>query len=305
MTEGQAGGPSAGSLLRQAREASGLHVAALAASLKVPVRKLEALEGDRYDELPDAVFARALASAVCRTLKVDAQPMLDRLPQGNAPRLGPEREPINAPFRAPGDYVGPSLFDRLTRPVFLAVFALLLGALVIIFLPAGGRDEVASKPAEAPAGVPMAPAILAPGAEAPAASAPGAPPVMPPVASADSAPTPTAAAPSATASAAAPVTVVAPSTQAAASAPADGTAVPASGLIVFKATGPSWVQVTDAKGTVTLRRLMAAGETAGASGSPPLVVTVGSANATSVQVRGQPYDLAAVAKDNVARFEVK
>jgi cytoskeleton protein RodZ len=59
------------------------------------------------------------------------------------------------------------------------------------------------------------------------------------------------------------------------------------------------------KGTVTLRRLMAAGETAGASGSLPLAVTVGSASATSVQVRGKPYDLAAVAKDNVARFEVK
>jgi cytoskeleton protein RodZ len=87
--------------------------------------------------------------------------------------------------------------------------------------------------------------------------------------------------------------------------PANGTPPSTSGLVVFKASGPSWVQVTDAKGTVTLRRLMAAGETAGASGSPPLAVTVGSASATSVQVRGKPYDLAAVAKDNVARFEVK
>ena len=39
-----ADGVSAGTLLRQAREAAGLHVASLAASLKVPVRKLEALE---------------------------------------------------------------------------------------------------------------------------------------------------------------------------------------------------------------------------------------------------------------------
>ncbi|HYE38489.1 MAG TPA: helix-turn-helix transcriptional regulator, partial [Ramlibacter sp.] len=53
-------GVTAGALLRDAREAAGLHVATLAANLKVPVRKLEALEEDRYDLLPDAVFVRAL-----------------------------------------------------------------------------------------------------------------------------------------------------------------------------------------------------------------------------------------------------
>ena len=35
--------------------------AALAASLKITPRKLEALESDRFDELPDATFTRALA----------------------------------------------------------------------------------------------------------------------------------------------------------------------------------------------------------------------------------------------------
>ena len=35
---------TAGALLRQAREAAGLHIAALAVSLKVPVKKIEALE---------------------------------------------------------------------------------------------------------------------------------------------------------------------------------------------------------------------------------------------------------------------
>ena len=47
---------TAGRLLREAREAAGLHIASLAVSLKVPVRKLELLEADRFDELPDAVF---------------------------------------------------------------------------------------------------------------------------------------------------------------------------------------------------------------------------------------------------------
>ena len=85
----------------QAREAAGLHVAALAVSLKVPVRKLEALEEDRYDLLTDAVFVRALASSICRTLKIDPQPVLDRLPQTTAPRLAQDSDGINAPSARP------------------------------------------------------------------------------------------------------------------------------------------------------------------------------------------------------------
>ena len=49
-------GLSAGAMLRAAREKRGLHIAALAASIKVSPRKLEALEADRYAELPDLTF---------------------------------------------------------------------------------------------------------------------------------------------------------------------------------------------------------------------------------------------------------
>ena len=108
-----AAGASAGSLLREAREAAGLHVSTLAANLKVPVRKLEALEEDRYDELPDAVFVRALASSVCRTLKIDSSPVLQRLPQTPQPRLAQTSEGINAPFRAPSDGPQPGLLNQV------------------------------------------------------------------------------------------------------------------------------------------------------------------------------------------------
>ena len=84
------GAANAGILLREAREAQGVHVAALAVALKVPVRQIEALEDDRIDLLPDLVFARALAASVCRQLKIDPQPVLARLPQGK-PRLRKER----------------------------------------------------------------------------------------------------------------------------------------------------------------------------------------------------------------------
>ena len=67
---------SAGQMLKQARVNAGLHVAALAVTLKVPVKRLEALEDDNMVLLPDVVFVRALASSVCRTIKVDPTPFL-------------------------------------------------------------------------------------------------------------------------------------------------------------------------------------------------------------------------------------
>ena len=91
---------TAGGMLRQARQAQGLHIAALAAAIKVAPRKLEMLEADRFDELPDATFARVLAQTVCRTLKIDAEPVLARLPlppQMN--RLEHVTRGLNEPFR--------------------------------------------------------------------------------------------------------------------------------------------------------------------------------------------------------------
>ena len=70
------GATTAGRLLREARERQGLHIVALAAMIKVAPKKLEMLEADRLDALPDATFARALAQTVCRALKVDAGPVL-------------------------------------------------------------------------------------------------------------------------------------------------------------------------------------------------------------------------------------
>src|SRR3569832_822998 len=54
---------SAGTLLRRAREGSGLHVAALAVALKVPVWKLEALEEGRAERRLAAIVGGLVASA--------------------------------------------------------------------------------------------------------------------------------------------------------------------------------------------------------------------------------------------------
>ena len=293
--------PTAGAMLRQAREAAGLHVAALAVALKVPVRKLEALEEDRYDLMPDNVFVRALASSVCRTLKIDPQPVLERLPQTAAPRLIRDNDGINAPFRAPSDGAPPTWGQQLTRPVYLAVFTLLLGAVVILLLPNVQRDA-------APQGAEKSEVVVAPppssSAEYPVPPQPAAPETVAPAkvaAPVVATPAPVASSPRVVASAPVQVAPVAIPAVATASAPAEA----ASGIVVFRAKGPSWVEVTDAKGNVAIRKVLIAGEEAGATGALPLRVTIGRIDHTDVQVRGKPFDLSRVSKDNVARFEVK
>jgi cytoskeleton protein RodZ len=295
---------SGGAMLRRAREAQGLHIAALAVSLKVPVKKLEALETDRFDLLPDTVFVRALASSVCRTLKIDPDPILENLPSITAPRLKAGESGINVPFRASRDVAGLSLWEQLSKPVVLAVLALLVGAAVLVFFPFAQRNEVANTtksetaavifptPTPTPTPVPLTtenpvPAEVVTPGPTPSLEASGSAALLAinpaPVASSASLPSP--------AASALPVMV-----------PGSGAMT---GIVTFRARGPCWVEVVDASGTVQVRKTMTTGEVVGASGVLPLSVVVGRADATEVQVRGKPFDLTRIAKDNVARFEVK
>ncbi|MGH8821194.1 MAG: helix-turn-helix domain-containing protein [Rhodoferax sp.] len=291
MDENAAPAPlGAGTILRQAREAAGLHIAVLAVSLKVSVAKLEALEADRLDELPDAVFVRALAASVCRQLKIDPEVVLERLPP-SAPRLTPDHKSLNTPFRALEEKSRAGLSSQLSRPTVMAVLAILLGALVLILLPSFSRHAgVGTEPVASLPSLALPAAVSTDKVELP--SAPPATALLSP------------SAPAADTALAAEVPSSAPTvaTVAAAPAPADAAA---DGIIVFTAKAPSWVQVTDAKGNAVLRKILAPAEVARVSAALPLTVVVGRADATSVQVKGKPFDLASSTKNNVARFEVK
>lgn len=287
---------TAGALLRAAREAAGLHVAALAVSMKVPVKKLEALEADRFDLLPDAVFVRALASSVCRALKVDPAPVLSKLPHQHVPRLGASEGGINAPFHAAGEGRALSVPAALRQPAVLVVMLLLVAALAVLFFPEWQADvtpDEVSLPSEAVQVMPVAPNT----APDPAPSL-----VVEPVA-----PTVAVAASEPVVSLAPPIAVVVPVASApairVASAPLSVSVV--GQQVVFRVRGPSWVEVTDAKGQVLMRRNLTQGDETGVSGALPLSVVVGRADVTDVEVKGKPFSLAAIAKDNVARFEVK
>lgn len=303
--------PSGGAMLKAAREAAGLHIGALAVMLKVPVKKLEALEADRMDLLPDAVFVRALAASVCRTLRVDAAPILARLPLTAAPKLRTVESGINAPFRVPGADPGMSMRDRATSPLALAVLALFVGALILVFAPSSDRLEQMLGLARRD--VPALPAP-APGEIKPSEAGPAAAVAEPTLAAASASPGDAAStaplpAPAAAPVVAAPVPLTAPApaaapTPAAVSVPT-ASATDVAGSVVIKARGPSWVEVTDAAGVVQLRKMMNAGEGVGVSGKRPLSVVVGRADVVDVTVSGKPFELLNVSRDKVARFEVK
>ena len=298
--------PSAGALLRQAREASGLHIAALAVALKVPVKRLEALEADRFDLLPSAVFSRALASSVCRALKIDPAAVLAQLPGLAAPRLDYSDQNRLHAYSAPSSNHRPSLWGSLSRPALIGGALLLAGAALVVFLPPSPLNFLKSGVGDA-AVVTTTVVPLDAAANPPASVATTDAPVSAPAPAAPVVPAAAPVAPLATAVAAPAVKPgPAPAAPATPSAPAAETAKgPTTGLVVFNPTAASWVEVTDAHGTVLLRRMLAAGEVAGASGALPLNAVVGRADVTRVQVRGQPLDLAPIARDNVARFEVK
>jgi cytoskeleton protein RodZ len=313
--DAQAVPAGAGELLKRAREAAGLHIAALAVSLKVPVKKLEALESDRLDLLPDAVFVRALASSVCRTLKIDPAAILARLPQTDVPKLMYQGTSIDTPFRSSGDRSRPSIWPHFSQPAVLAGMLLLLGALVLVFLPnikmafnhfrpeltdAQAKSMAIENLTPAPAAVKAPPIPLATSSNQVVPSAPAFPMATTRA--------PAVAQSSVNMALPSPLLTPAPKVSIAGGSSVTSTAaanIPAANsVVVFTAKTESWVEATDAKGQVVLRRTLAAGEVVGASGALPLKVIVGRVNATQVEIRGKVFDMNAVAKDNVARFEV-
>jgi cytoskeleton protein RodZ len=295
---------TAGMLLRRAREASGLHVAALAVSMKVPVKKLEALEADRLEDLPDAVFVRALAASVCRTLKVDPAPVLNKLPLSAAPRLGIDDRGVSMPAQGAKFLAGQSMGAVASRPTAMLVAALLLAAVAVALFPearnsVGFADSTKTLPAVLLPVVPLPSGLTKDAPPASAADALAKAAVNVPVAQASdqafAATTETAAL-----QAAAPAKAV---SAVAAASPAESST--ASGLLVFKARSQAWVRVSDSRGVVQFEKTLAPGESAAASGAVPLSVVVGNVAATEVVLRGQPFPLDTLNQNNVARFEVK
>lgn len=307
------GTQSAGAMLRAARQARGLEIDALAQVLKVPERKLAALEADRHDELPGLSFVRSLAQSYARQVGLDTARVLALLPSASPPpqqqqRLENVSRGLQTPYREDDSSNafgrGGSGLPEWMRPVFLVSAVLLLAALAFWFAPpmrsmfgaigwlsseaeSTGTASVSDVPAvpvsasgaasAANAGVLVsAPtAVVVP--VAPAALIPSAPPVSETVHSAPPEP-----------------------------APNEASAPPAAGgTVVVRTTGESWIEVRDAVGAVLLSRTVLPGEVIGLDGAMPMRLKAGIANVTQVTVRGEPFSLAPFTRGNIATAVLK
>ena len=289
---------SAGDMLREAREAHNLHIEVVAAALKVTTQKLEALENDDIDALPDPVFARALAASVCRALKVDPAPVLAKMPGAPRAALADADRTISRNFRSGAPRTGHDAGWRPSGALMAVVVLLLIGAAALFWLPQSAFDQLSASFARVTSSSSRddAGGDARPDADAPvAAQAPGTvvEPVVPSATPAGGVPN----------SSATSTPLAQDGTPVAA---AGATAAAGSDVLVFVARADSWITVTEAGGKQVLRRTVTAGETVAVSGALPLSVVVGRAAGIDVQVRGKAFDLAPVTKGGgVARFEVK
>ena len=287
-------------MLRAARQQQGLHIAALAASIKVTPAKLEALEAGRYHELPDTTFARALAKTVCRVLKIDPEPVLAQMPDTPDSGLARVDGGLNTPFRERPGRVDPTVWVPWRHPVLWAVALLLVAAAAFVLVPTvsviGGASpfsDTAPAPVMPPSGAAALPlatdaTTAAPLEAAEAASAAAGPKglaaVVPSTATATS------------------TGIAAGSAAATQTAPA-GVAPAAGGdALTLRAMQATWVQLSDGSGQTLMARLVPAGETVSLTAMPPLRLRIGNASGAELRFRGQLVDLKPVARDNIANI---
>lgn len=279
---------SAGAMLRAAREQQGLELEQLASLLKVPVRKLEALEADRIQELPGLAFTRGLATAVARQLGLDVPTVLQALPQlDQAPQaLENVTRGLATPYREPMGRIVPANWPEWLRPSVVVPALLLLLALVMWLAPTlhgmlGSSADVAPLiPKAASAAGELLKPVTPLGSSTPA------------VVDADGV---------SAGSASAVIETVhsAPADEAPAASGA------AAGAVVLRINAESWIEARDATGAVLLSRMLLPGEVLGLEGALPIKLKIGNADGTRVSLRGAPIDLTPYTRDNVARVELK
>ena len=267
---------TAGARLREAREAAGLSIDAVAQQLKLAPRQVKALEEDDFAQLPGRTFIRGFMRNYARLVRLDPEALLASLPEGGAapsldhPALAPTTRVIG---ELPADASAKPRGARWAIPLALAAS----GAIGVV-------DEVARPPAEHGKAPPGQTAV-APAAPAPASA-------LAPV---------DALRPAAPAETTAPAAASVPSTTEVV-APA---AVAGDAPLALAFRGTSWVEVKDGKGTIVLSTIGYPGATHAVGGALPLEVVLGNAEAVTVTWRGAPFDAAPFTKQNVAKFTVK
>lgn len=284
--------PTAGQYLRRVREERRMSLEALAASLKVPLWQLQALEADDLSAFKGGPsLVRALASSVCRALRIDSHAVLSMLPELQNPvkvtSSARPRQPVaQAPVSRMAQTLGSPVGERHTvrwAGALALVLALGLGAWQwqvggMDALLAGWPDEVdAPTPAELQAPVSTESSALPAGTVSEPQAGQQVPEVLP--------------------QASEPQAIAGPK-----SSPAH---IRWAHELVFSATEQSsWIEVRDPSGEVLSSGLLAAGQSLRVGSQGPMVVVVGNPEFVQVSHQSRTLDLRPWVRFKVARFEV-
>lgn len=283
----------AGTWLREAREAAGLSVADVAATLKLSPRQIEALEADDFANLPSGMFLRGFVRNYAKLLKLEPESLvalvdpLAKKPE--APR--PPSEFKEVPFET-----GETNWSRFILVTLMVLAAVVAGAywLEQHWNPGDIRIDTpaVSLQSSLPTGVVSEDIILS--------VAPTTQSLMPGVLL--------------------PVTVAAgrlETTLSTVSHYAESAKISEPSLmqefgprdapssLEFVFTADSWVEIRDKSGTRLVSQLMTAGSRPQVRGTPPFKLVVGNARTVKLTYRGKPVDLTQGLQGEVARITVE
>jgi cytoskeleton protein RodZ len=286
---------SVGARLAAARQERGLALTEVAQQLKFGLRQLEALEADRFDDLPGGTFARGMVRSYARLLKIDAEPLLERISDRfNAP----DTSQIAARFSQPVP------FSDNARRSTLVYAGLSLAILAVV----GGVGyqwyrERSGGPRQMAFVKPQAEAKVEPKAE-PKAEKPAPPP-----------------APAAERKDPAPATIRQEEKKAEEKKPAAEKKEKAAPLPVVQVAAPppspglhrivmrgesdeAWLEVTDASGRQLVSSLNRAGAERVVQGRGPFTFVIGNASHVRIEHNGREFDLKPHTRVEVARFTI-
>jgi len=273
--------PTAGAMVRAAREAMGMSLDTVAQQLKLAPRQVTALEENDFARLPGRTFVRGFLRNYARLVRIDPDKVLAALAGGDAASLDSPALQPTAPTigELPTADHGRPGWTRWAIPLTLVA---VIAAAAIYEFSRGGSDSQRT------------PAV-SPGVSEPER---GAAPKPPAAASETPLPNPVAgAAPSAES----------PAREAADKAPTAAASAPAVAevTLVLAYRDASWTEVKDGRGQTLVSQMLRGGQTHSITGMPPLDVVIGNAAEVRATLRGQPLDLAPVTQKGVARFVVE
>ncbi len=305
-----------GAYLRARRLALGLTHADIANVVKLPARRIEALEEERWSELPDGPYLRGFLRNVARALDLDAATLMDRVDASLMRSRNPESilvTPVHTTAMLPRRN-GPVADRHGGRALVFGAFAFAVVAALIAWSGTESFERIVGRPgalasslvtsrdAATPAATHDDDKVSEPIAVAPTVASPAAV-ATPPAATGVAPGSPTPANPASSTGPAAVTTTPVPGATPTTTAPT-ATAAPGAAdvALVFHFTEDSWVEVKSATGRVLLQRLNAAGSDQTVDGEAPYSLIVGNAKGVALRFHGQPVDLGPYTRDQVARL---